>query len=109
MTIGNGIVLPLYACRQLDIPVRQYVRRAFGLAIAINVPTAIALLLTRLILGNRSLAVIGTGALVMLLTIAPLYWRFALNDVTRQRLRRLRVTLAGRLLPRTNERSAPTS
>ncbi len=97
MTIGNGIVLPLYACRKLSVPVWQYVRRAFGLAFAINVPTAIALLLTRWIGGNHSVAIIGAGMLVALITLAPLYWRFALNDRTRERLRRVRLTRAQRL------------
>ena len=78
LTLGTGVFIPLYACRQLGIPVREYIRSSLQVPLASALPCALALLASRAWLGHRPLAAIAVGLVAGGLALVPFYWRYVL-------------------------------
>jgi O-antigen/teichoic acid export membrane protein len=75
LTVGSGIVVPLYACARLHVPVRDYLRVAFlGPALSC-LPFAAVLLVVRALLAARPLAALAAGGALGVLLLGPIYWR----------------------------------
>lgn len=85
-TLGDGIFIPLFACRHLGIAPLQYFRRVFTGPLACAAPFALCLLATRVLLGDRPWLAIGLGGAAGALVLGPLYWRYILTTGIRQRL-----------------------
>jgi O-antigen/teichoic acid export membrane protein len=90
ITIAAGFVLPVYACKQLNVKVRKYLTYTWLSCSLCAIPYAGALLLARHFLGPLALFV---GPVLGAAVIAPLYWPFVLTEEIRARvLNKLRQT-----------------
>ena len=86
--LGNGLFVGLYACRRLDVPVREYVWRAWVAPLLYVLPFALSLVVIRVWFAGRPGAAIMAGLLAGALILPPVYWNFLLSDAARQALRR---------------------
>ncbi len=85
MVLVYGIVLPLYTCSRLEIPMAVYLRESMGIPFSCNVPFVVLLMVARdlgesnWILGVAFL--LAGGALLM-----TTYYRYLLTDELRDRV-----------------------
>jgi len=97
LTAGNGIFVPIYACRRLGLPVVDYARRAYLLPILCALPYAACLIATRRLLDDRHPLVAIVCGLAATAMLPPLYWRYLLPGRVREQvlglLGRLRASL----------------
>jgi O-antigen/teichoic acid export membrane protein len=89
MTLGTGVFIPVYACAQLGIPLREYVRRTFVVPVACVLPWAAALTASRLAFADRPIVAIVAGLAGGSLVLVPLYWRYILPDQVKDMARRV--------------------
>lgn len=75
-TIGNGVFVMLYACRRLDVPVAQFIRRAYLAPIACAIPCALCFGVVRTVFANRPFVALMVACASGALVSAPLYWRY---------------------------------
>ncbi len=94
LALPYGVVLPLYACRRLEIPVLTYLKRAFLTPVACGSLFALVLLLCRILLPTSPLIALLVGAAMAGMVLAVLYWFFLLQESHRAQalaaVRRLR-------------------
>ncbi len=85
LTAGPGVLVPVMACRRLEIGLRDYVRRGFGVPLLLNVPYLVILVLPRLYTApsplQTALVIVAAGAV-----LAGFYWRYLLTLETKRRL-----------------------
>jgi O-antigen/teichoic acid export membrane protein len=86
MTIGNGVLLGAYTCRQFSIGPVEFVRRALAVPAACCVPLAAALVVLRTAPIQSPALRVAAGAVVSAGVLLPLYWRFLLPPTTKHRL-----------------------
>jgi O-antigen/teichoic acid export membrane protein len=86
LTLGTGVFIPLYACRELAIPVREYLRSSLQVPLASALPCALVLLASRAFLGHRPLAAISIGVVAGGLASLPFYWRYVLPGRIKQQV-----------------------
>ena len=85
-TLGNGLFVMIYACRQLEIPFGVYFRRVFAAPLLSGIPLAIALAIVRVTLGHRPAAAMFTGLFVAAAIMVPVYWQLVLPARMRRRI-----------------------
>ena len=73
---GIGILVPVYACYKLHVPIQRFLKQVFLLPIACGILFAFCLVTVRLLFGNRPLLAVVAGALSGGLILGPLYWRY---------------------------------
>lgn len=86
LTIGNGIIVPIYACRKLGVPLTEYLRRAFLGPAVCALPFGLCLVSSRVLFPDNALATFGIGSAVGALVLGVLYWRYMLSEQLRSRL-----------------------
>jgi O-antigen/teichoic acid export membrane protein len=84
LTLSGGIVLPVYACKQLDVGVRKYFVNTFASPLLCAVPYGCVLLLARRWFSGPWMLLV--GPFVAGLAMAPFYWYFILSDEMRRRI-----------------------
>lgn len=99
LTYGNGLFVPVYACRRLGVSLRSYVRLVFLEPMVYVAPFAAVLVAARVVLGHRPLLAIMSGVSLGALVLGPIYWRFVLHAEMRDRVCEL-VSRAGATLRR---------
>jgi O-antigen/teichoic acid export membrane protein len=70
----SGLYVPLYACRQTDLPLRKYLIRAFGGSLLAAIPYLVCLVAARVLFRNSPVFALGGGMAVGVLALAPIYW-----------------------------------
>lgn len=85
-TLGNGLFILIYACRQLEIPFGVYFKRVFAAPLLSGIPLALALGAVRLTLGHRPLAAMLVGLVVAAAIMVPVYWQFVLPERMRRKI-----------------------
>ncbi len=95
LTLSNGILLPVYACRKLDIPLWTYVRQVFLRPLALNGIFLMVLAGCRVLFADNLLAGLALGCVVGGFVLAVLYWRYLVPAQVRYDLRN--TSLAKRL------------
>jgi len=86
LTIGRGVIVPVYACRKVGIPLGKYIRGAFlGPSLCI-LPFALCLILSRILFADNVFAVLGYGSAAGALILGLLYWRYILPENIRGRI-----------------------
>ncbi len=84
--LGAGIVIPIYACRLVKIPIYQYLKRAFVTPVLICCVFLGVILLNRVMFeDSRLLALLG-GLLSGGLILSLLYWKLLLTTDQRGKL-----------------------
>jgi ABC-type phosphate transport system permease subunit len=87
ITIANGIIVPVYACKRLHIPVMRYFLQVLPGPTLCAAVFAAVLLLSRILLDGNDALCLGTGLLAGSMVIGLLYWRFVLPASMKDRLR----------------------
>lgn len=80
LTIGNGILIPIYACIQLRISLWTYLIRVFGRPFACSFLLNAWLFLINMLFKNNMLNTFVFGTVGGGLIIIILYWRFILTE-----------------------------
>lgn len=86
LTAGNGLIVPIMACRRLNIPFIDYLKNTFTLPVSCGVVFAAWLIISRIPFSGTPLtalaiAIAGGGAI-----ITTLYFRYLLPDATRAKI-----------------------
>ena len=76
LAFGSGIFIPVYACRKLQVPLKDYLRESFLAPVLCAVPFAVVLVVSRVLFADRPFLAVALGCAVGGLVLAPFYWRF---------------------------------
>jgi len=87
--VAYGILLPVYACRQLKISFLWYWLRTIGKPLALGLPIGIAVLLLKDVVAPRSLLVLLLECVVVFFVYTLSSWFVILSRDERQRLLRV--------------------
>ena len=88
LTIGSGIIVPLYACRKLGIPVLKYVHNSFSIPLLCNIPFVVSLYAIRTFLTGSNWIIIGVSLSACGIILLPLYMFFVLEKEVRHKITR---------------------
>ena len=80
LTVGNGIMVPLHACRHFKISLTEYISHVFFRPLACSLPLCIIFYVSRTIFPVNHFVVIGFGTILGGLVTGVLYWRFLLPE-----------------------------
>lgn len=83
-----GIILPVYACHRLEVPVMQYARRAFVTPLWCNLAFLPVLFAGRSLFAGNELLMFFGGGLLGAMVLLPLYWRFIVPPAFREKILR---------------------
>jgi O-antigen/teichoic acid export membrane protein len=95
LTVANVLVIPLYACRVLDLSWRQCLRQTLPRPLASVTPLTACLLAGRLLWPHSAGAALGLGLLAGTTVTAPIYWRWVLPARVKEAIRRRIVRRGG--------------
>lgn len=87
LTLGNGVILSIYACRCLEIRFTEYIRQTYVGLIACSIPYALSLVAVRHFFGDRPLAALVLGIVMTIVVLGPFYWRFVVPEKKRERVK----------------------
>lgn len=86
VAVSGGVLLPLYACRTLGMPIRHYVAQVAPQPILLAIPFAACLLLARLWCAAEPIQALFVGVSTGGPLLAMMYFRWALPAPARARL-----------------------
>ena len=89
LTIGNGIVVPVYACRQFNIPLMEYILYIFYVPFLCSLALGVILFFSRILFPDNMYAMLGFGSVVGCLVTGGLYWCFILPESFRMKIRHI--------------------
>ena len=89
LLIANGVYIPWYACRKLNLPVWQYLRATWDKPVLCAIPHAAVMLAARLTLNTQPLLCLVVGGFGGGLVMFILYYRYALPDSLRERVQKV--------------------
>jgi O-antigen/teichoic acid export membrane protein len=99
-SLGNGLFIMIYACRQVGVPLKEYLRRVFAAPAACAIPFVLTLGAVRVAWADQPLIALGAGVVVSGTLLVPLYWRFAIPAGLRRDLLARLPTSVARVLDR---------
>jgi O-antigen/teichoic acid export membrane protein len=79
LVIVDGIYLPMIVCRQLAIPLPQFVREAAGRPVLCGLPLALSFFVARTVYADHAWLALASGVAGAILLGGPLYWRYAVR------------------------------
>ena len=85
-TLASGLYVPIYACRQLNVPVVQFLIQAAGGPVLCVLPYTAVLVASRILFADEPLAALGLGMAAGGAVLGPLYYRFIAPVSLRQRI-----------------------
>ena len=88
LSLGNGIVIPVYACRQFGITFAEYMHHVFLIPFMCSLGLLFVALASRTVFSENLYLSLGSGIVAGGLLIALLYWRFLLPDRYRVQISR---------------------
>lgn len=99
LAVMNGTIIPVYTCRQMGMPLREYLRSTSTGPVLCNLPFAAVLLVARLSLPGQPLLQVLVGAAGGGVLLSVLYWRWVLPVQLRLRLALAFAPFGRKLLP----------
>jgi O-antigen/teichoic acid export membrane protein len=85
LTLSDGVVMPIMACRRMKIPLVTYVYKVFSMPLILGTVFFMSLLLCRLLFPDDYYQDMIWGAIIGACVILPMYWRWIASDVFRQK------------------------
>ncbi len=82
-----GFVVPIYACRKLQVPLGEYLRRVFLRPVLCTLPLLVTLLGVRQAFTGHPFYTLMVGGMLGTLVTAAVYWSFFLAPAQRDRVR----------------------
>lgn len=89
LTIGNGIIVPIFGCKKLRIPLYDYFLNSFIAPILCNVPFLISIVIIRQMFNSGNWNVVIASLIVGGLVLLPLYVIFVLEKNARKKIIRI--------------------
>ena len=86
LTVGNGIIIPLFACRHFKIPLVEYIRYTIYGPSVCALALGTILYLGHIIFPANPFAIISFGTIVGSLVTGGLYWYFILPKGFRSKI-----------------------
>jgi O-antigen/teichoic acid export membrane protein len=83
ITVSNGVVMPVIACRRMDISFGTYLQKVFMAPIACGSVYFLTLVVCRVIFSSIYYQDVIWGAIIGGIVIVLLYWRWIASDVFR--------------------------
>jgi O-antigen/teichoic acid export membrane protein len=87
LIVVDGIYAPLYACRQLGVPLRHYACQTWGRPLLCVLPFAGCLLTARLVFVEQPLAALAVGSVVGGTVLGFTYWLCVIPSAIRGKIR----------------------
>lgn len=88
LSLGNGIVVPVYACRQFGITFAEYMHHVFLTPVLCSLGLVFVSMASRAVFSENLYLSLGFGLVAGGLLITLLYWRFLLPDRYRVQISR---------------------
>jgi O-antigen/teichoic acid export membrane protein len=95
LTITYGIISPLQACKELGIPLADYIRQVFKVPVLCGCALAACLFSARWLLPHNEIAALLAGSSAGFLALSVLYWRLLLTVDHKTRIGRFIPLLSG--------------
>lgn len=86
-TAGVGILRSIYGCLKLEIPIMQFLRRAFLQPLACGLPFAACLAFNRIFIVDQPVMSAMVGFASAIAVLGPLYWRYVVPESKRAKIR----------------------
>lgn len=86
LAVGNGLLVPFFACRQLDVGIAEYLRNSLSAPVMCNIVFVSVLFFARLLFPDNLLMAFVAGVSIGLLMLAVLYWFYLLSPQLRDQL-----------------------
>ena len=96
-TLVGGILLPIYACRVLQLPLARFLKHAWGRPLLCALPFAACLVAARFAFAGRPGVAVLAGSASGAALLAAAYWRWLLPRSARHRVRARLAGALGRL------------
>ena len=80
LALANGIYLPIYACRKVELRMSRYVRKALRGPVLCALPLGLCLFGARALLPDNPRAAAIWGCSIGFLILAALYWIYVLPE-----------------------------
>jgi hypothetical protein len=84
--IGNGMIIPIFTCRQLGVKIAHYVKDAFAAPLACTVPIAFWILFSRSVFEDSVLMSLSVGSIGGGLILLVLYFRYLIPQVYKKNI-----------------------
>ena len=88
LAIPYGVVMPVYACRQLGIPVGTYISRVFSVPVLCGAIFALPLAASRYLFSENALITLIAGSLSGGILLTAMYWSWLFSEEVRSNVRR---------------------
>jgi len=88
ITIANGIYVPIYTCRRLDMSLRRCITEALQTPVLCSIPFVVSLVAVRFLFADSYVLELIVGAAVGGCILTPLYWRYLLPAGLKQKTAR---------------------
>jgi Na+-driven multidrug efflux pump len=85
-TLASGIYVTMYACRQVDLPLRRYLSASLKGPLLCSVPYVLALAGGRIAFTGQPMLALVCGGGLGTMVIALIYWRYVLPDSLKERV-----------------------
>lgn len=86
LTLGNGIIVPIYACRQFQIPIMKYIRHIFVAPFVCAIALGLILFLGRILFPDNVFISVCFGLSVGGLFTCGFYWRYIFTESIRTKI-----------------------
>ena len=106
LTLSNGIIMPIYVCRVMNIPIFTYIWSSFSVPFLCNIPLIATLLLSQAFFMDSLLMTILVGLTIGGTITALLYFFFILPDKYREKALRVFYRRSGPAVKKTGLRRA---
>jgi len=87
LSITGGVVIPVYACKLLEIPYGQYLLQIFRTPVLCAVPYLGILIALRYLMPANELMAFLLSAVIGGFLLLQLYWRYIFSETARQKVR----------------------
>ena len=86
LLIADGIVIPVYACRRLDVPVVEFFRASWVKPVLCAIPFVICLLTIRLLVPGKPAVALTAGFVSGCVILTPVYWTWVLPTFQKEQI-----------------------
>ena len=87
LALLNAIYVPLYVCRRLNLPGREYFWKALAEPVLYIMPATAVLLLARWMFWSQPLIALPVGVVVATVITIPIYWQWVLPETMKKKIR----------------------
>ncbi len=108
-SVVNGVYLPYYTCRRLDIPLGSFFKAVWGTPTLCAIPFALALVGGQFAFPDKPLSALVSGGTVGTVVLLVLYWVWVIPEKSKREIKKkLRLRRdPGPVIPKPNQKLQP--